>query len=57
MPPSGKPRFHFKRNLMTEGGKAQLDFAMALNDEPGVWKLRVTEPLTGVTVEKPFEVR
>ena len=45
------------RNLMTQDGKAHLDFATALNDEKGVWKLRVTEPLTGVTAEKAFEVR
>lgn len=47
----------FKRNVLTKNGKAKLDFAMALNDEPGVWKLRVTEPLTGVTSEKPFSVK
>ena len=56
VPPSGKARFHMKRNLLTEGGKAHLDFAMALNDEKGTWRLRVTEPLTGMTAEKPFEL-
>ena len=45
-----------KRNLMTQGGKAHLDFATALNDEKGTWKIRVAEPLTGMTVEKPFEL-
>ena len=56
--PSGEaPRPHMTRNLMTQNGKAHLDFATALNDEKGVWKLRVTEPLTGVTAEKTFEVR
>ena len=57
VPPSGKTRFHFKRNLLTKDGRAHLDFAMALNDEKGMWTLRVTEPLTGVSVEKSFEVR
>ena len=57
VPPSGKARFHFKRNLLTRGGKAHLDFAMALNDEPGTWRVRVTEPLTGITSEKSFSLR
>ena len=57
VPPSGKTRFHFKRNLLTKGGRAHLDFAMALNDEKGMWTVRVTEPLTGITAEKSFEVR
>ena len=54
IPPSGKARFHFQRNLLTASGRARLDFALALNDEPGTWTLRVTEPLTGVRVEKAF---
>jgi len=57
VPPSGEPRFHFKRNVLTEDGKAQLSFAIAHNDEPGTWKLRVIEPLTGVTAEKAFAVK
>ena len=57
VPPSGKARFHMKRNLLTKDGKSHLDFPMALNDVPGMWTLRVTEPLTGVTVEKAFEIK
>ena len=52
--PSGACRFHMKRNILTDGGKAHLDFPMAFNDEPGEWTVRVTEPLTGVTAEKKF---
>ena len=56
--PSGEaPRPHMTRNILTRDGKAHLDFATALNDEKGAWKLRVTEPLTGVTAEKAFEVK
>ena len=54
VPPSGKARFHFQRNLLTANGRARLDFALAHNDEPGTWTLRVTEPLTGVHAEKTF---
>lgn len=57
IPPSGKPRFHFKRNLMTRDGKAHLDFATAFNDEPGTWKIHVREPLTGVSEECSFDLR
>ena len=57
VPPAGRARFHFARNLSTREGGANLDFALALNDEPGVWKLRVTEPLTGVTAEKKFDLK
>lgn len=57
VPPSGKARFHFRRNLLTQGGTARLAFALALDDEPGTWKVRVTEPLTGVTAEKAVQVR
>ena len=57
VPPSGKARFHFRRNLLTQGGTARLAFALALDDEPGTWKVRVTEPLTGATAEKAVQVR
>ena len=57
VPPTGKPRFHFKRNLLTKGGRAHLDFATALNDESGVWTVRVSEPLTGMRAEKKFELK
>lgn len=57
IPPSGKVRFHFKRNLMTKSGKTSLVFPIALNDEVGRWTLRVVEPLTGVVSEKALEVQ
>ena len=56
-PPSGTVRIHFKRNLLTEGGRAHLDFPVALNDEPGQWKVVVSEPLTGVRAEKSFALK
>ena len=57
VPPSGKCPVHFQRNLATKGGKAHLDFPLALNDETGEWKVRVSEPLTGVSAEQSFAVK
>lgn len=57
VPPSGKCPFHFQRNLATRDGAAKLTFPLALNDEAGVWKVRVTEPLTGVAAERTIAVR
>ena len=57
VPPSGKCPTHFQRNFATKGGKARLDFPLALNDETGVWTLCVSEPLTGVSAEQTFAVK
>jgi hypothetical protein len=55
-PPSGKAPFHFKRNLPTQGGSANLFFPIAHNDECGIWKLSVTEALSGISGEYEFTV-
>ena len=57
VPPSGNCPVHFQRNLATKGGKAHLDFPLALNDETGEWKIRVSEPLTGISAEQSFVVK
>ena len=57
VPPSGECPAHFQRNFATKGGKAHLDFPIALNDETGAWTLRVSEPLTGVSAERTFKVK
>lgn len=58
VPPSGRvPRFHMMRNISTKNGRAHLDFAMALNDEPGEWTVRVREPLTGVVGVSKFTLK
>ena len=57
VPPSGECPAHFQRNFATKGGRAHLDFPIALNDETGAWTLRVSEPLTGVSAELAFRVK
>jgi len=51
------PSYVLHVEVVPPSGKAHLDFAIALSDEPGTWKLRVTEPLSSVTAEKSFVVR
>jgi hypothetical protein len=58
VPPGEKEaRFHFRRNLETAGGKASLEFPLALNDPAGRWKIRVTEPLTGISADGSFVLK
>ncbi len=45
------------RRKSASTGRARLVFPVALNDEAGDWKVRVTEPLTGVTAERALSVR
>lgn len=56
VPPSGKSRFHMKRNLLANGGRAKLVFRIASNDPDGRWALRVFDPLTGHKAEHHFRV-
>ena len=47
VPPKGECRFFMKRNLSASDGKAVLRYPVAFNEETGVWKLSVTDVLTG----------
>ena len=55
--PDGTTSFLFARNLSAPDGKASFRFRMAHNDSKGVWKLVVTDALTGVSLERKFTVR
>jgi len=55
--PDGKCRFHMKRNLSAPNGKIPFVFRMAFNDPKGIWKLRVTDVLSGQTKEKEFKLK
>ncbi len=54
--PDGKERLVYRMNVKVprEGGTVPLP--VALNDQPGVWKVRVREVSTAATVEATFEV-
>ncbi len=51
VPPQGEPRFFMKRNLIAENGKAEFRIRIADNDPDGVWTLKATDVLTGVSAE------
>ena len=55
--PDGTTSFLFARNLSASDGKASFRFRMAHNDPKGIWKLVVTDALTGVSSERKFTVR
>ena len=55
VPPSGEVRFFMKRNLTAENGKAELVFRIAENDPAGIWTLKVTDVLSGVSAQHKFE--
>ena len=55
VPPSGEARFFMKRNLTAENGKAELAFRIAENDPAGIWTLKVTDVLSGVSAQHKFE--
>jgi len=58
LPPDGKaPRFFLKRNLIGENGKTRLVFRMAENDPKGLWTLRVTDVMTGITADRKFTLK
>ena len=52
IPPEGEARFFLKRNLIADNGKAEFRIRIAENDLDGVWTLKVTDVLTGVSAEK-----
>ena len=57
VPPDGRVRRRiFTRNLSAPDGSAKLVFRMACNDQPGVWKVRATDIMTGKKAEKTFKL-
>ena len=46
-----------KRNVAAPGGEARFSFRMAENDPVGKWNLRVTDVMSGETVNQSFSLR
>jgi hypothetical protein len=55
--PSGECRFHMRRNVASQEGKASVEFPMAYNDPVGVWCVVVRDAMTGLTTEHRFRYR
>lgn len=54
--PDGWSIEHYAANATARAGKAEGTFALALNDPPGTWLIRVRDVATGVVHVEPFEV-
>ena len=54
--PDGSPRHMYAANIESRRGPAAGQFALALNDLPGDWKIVATDAATGVTGETTFRV-
>ena len=52
--PAGKTGFCMDRCLVAKDGKADFRFRMGFNDPEGVWNLKVTDVLTGMSAERKF---
>ncbi len=57
LPPEGEARWFMKRNVAAPGGEARFSFRMAENDPVGKWNLRVTDVMSGETVNQSFSLR
>jgi hypothetical protein len=54
-PDGSKPLY--SRNIDAQGGVGRGSFRLALNDTPGVWRVRATDVFSGATAEKALLVR
>ena len=55
--PQGQSVYALQRNLLALKGAATHKFLAALNDTPGKWTIRVTDPISGAKAERSFTVR
>lgn len=55
--PKGEILPHYSENTLAANGKTSGYIALALNDEPGKWKMRVRDVATGITTEKTFRIK
>lgn len=54
--PSGQSPLPYRSNQLAPGGKLDLTLPLALNEQPGVWTMRVRDVLTGTTGEAKLKV-
>jgi hypothetical protein len=55
--PSGRERPEYGRVTRFPEGKGELEVPLAPNDPTGVWKVVASETISGISVEKPWEVK
>lgn len=54
--PGGEAARAYGNNIRVKNGEFSGSFVMAFNDEPGEWRIRVSEVVSGKILEKTFEV-
>ena len=54
--PDGEERKHYRRNVPTRAGAAEVAIPLALNDPPGNWRVAAREVATGTAAETAFEL-
>jgi len=54
--PAGEAVWHYARNLLAPGGRLRMGLPLAINEQPGHWRARVRDVLTGETGETRFTV-
>jgi hypothetical protein len=47
--PDGRRRVYFRRELLLKQGQGEALFPLALNDLPGIWRIRAREAISGQT--------
>ena len=50
--PAGRAQEYYTRNMLAPDGRLELSIALALNEQPGAWVVRVRDVLTGQTAER-----
>jgi hypothetical protein len=54
--PAGRPVRQYSGNVIAEGETATHPLPLALNDQVGIWRIRVTDALSGQAVEATIDV-
>jgi len=55
--PSGEEIKYYTKNLAAKNGKIQDKISLALDEQIGLWKIKVKDVSTGTVVEKTFNVK
>lgn len=55
--PSGERPRRYWGNIFTKGGRALYRLPLALNEQPGVWRLHAMDALTGLSVTRTFRIK
>ncbi len=54
--PAGKVINYYSKNCDINGGTGSYSFNLALNEQPGIWEIRLTEVISGVEKEVSVDV-